>query len=394
MNSISPKRKDIIIVSRWFYKTGGTERCVTELIEKLQYEYDITLLCGVNVDTQIYKVKFIKVPSIGQYNIFSFLSFFISATLIVQYLKYIKRIKYDLIFSAGPDVMYPDIIQSHFCEAKRLHLYRTKQIKLETNTFKLFLRKLHRFLLSIVVSKIEGIVYRKVKRIIAVSKQLKNDLIEYYKCNSDKIDVVYNGFDAREFSDANKSIFREKVRKELNILPNELMLLFVGGDWERKGLRIVLKSFCLLDIENIKFVIIGNGEKNAYKDLLSLNKKSNSIIFLKSTSQIKEYYSAADIFIFPSLYDPFGLTLLEAIASGIPVIVSKYAGVSELLINKIDSFIIDPYNDTEIKETIIELSKNNMLRQQIREKSQSLISKYAWDRNINEIITIFKEYTA
>ena len=185
--------------------------------------------------------------------------------------------------------------------------------------------------------------------IVAVSQSVKNDLVELFDLELGAVHTVPNGVDPERFHPRNIERFRRELRTELHIGPTEPVALFVGNAWGRKGLQTALDAIARPGLEDMRLVVVGTGNSAPFMKRRP-DRVSRRVTFVGSlTSDVERYYAMADLFLLPTLYEPFGLVVLEAIATGIPAIVSASAGVSELLQDGVDSLLLkDPTDADEI----------------------------------------------
>ena len=222
------------------------------------------------------------------------------------------------------------------------------------------------------------IYYRKLvhacsvaDHIVAISKQTKNDLVKFLNISPDKISLIYQGCNPY-FWDKYTSEFFQEVRVKYN-LP-ERYLLYVGTIEERKNLLGIIKAMHTFNI-NIPLVVVGRKTKTYYKvvkDYISSNNITN-IIFPQRISNLElpVIYQNAECFIYPSFFEGFGIPLLEALVSKIPVITSKGGCFTEAA--GPGSKYVDPYSIQEIGESIIEVINNK----DIRDKMITIGANYA-----------------
>jgi len=212
-----------------------------------------------------------------------------------------------------------------------------------------------------------GGIYRLIKRIIvkgadrwiAYGTKAK-EYLEYLGADPKNIYVSINTVDVNFFY---KAVFR--YRNSKNFLEErkqfpKIMLLYVGQIVDRKGVKQLLKSLNILHDPEVGLLIVGSGpEEKNLREFCKENRLNN--IFFEGFHQqgaLPKYYALADIFILPSLQEVWGLVVNEALASGLFVLCSKYAGVAYDLINKNNGRKFDPYNTEEIIEYIKEAKAN------------------------------------
>ncbi len=226
---------------------------------------------------------------------------------------------------------------------------------------------------------------KRYKKIIAISQMVKNNILENYQINPDDITVVYNGVDLERFNPENKAKYRYIIRKTYNISENDFVILFVGSGFKRKGLQYLIES--LNHIHTPMTLLVAGKGKLETKNQNTVHK----IIFCGAQREIEKYYAAADIFVFPTLYEPFGNVHLEAIASGLPVITTKNSGAAEIIKEGINGFILSsPENISELSDFILKLT-NNDLRKKMSDNARKLAEKFDLDSFTTNMINIYDE---
>ncbi|MCX7702528.1 MAG: glycosyltransferase family 4 protein [Planctomycetota bacterium] len=186
----------------------------------------------------------------------------------------------------------------------------------------------------------------RIKKIVALSQMDKRLMTHYYNVPEKKVVVLHNGVDTERFNPSVKR-FRKEVRKKHSIPEDAPLVLFVGMDFKRKNLGILIDSFAHLPSE-FTLLVIGAGKQRQVDENLKKLKLENRIFFTGRVSDIERYYGAADVFALPSLYDPFCNAVLEATACGVSVVVSENAGASELIEHGENGLILK--SDSSAKE--------------------------------------------
>jgi len=251
-----------------------------------------------------------------------------------------------------------------------------------------FLNPLHILLLSL-----EKKIFSESSNpiVTAISKKGREEIFRHY--GLDKIPVIYNGVNTEEFS-LPKEEDRISLRDELGLTADAKLILYVGGGFFRKGLSFLIDAFSELPIktrEKTFLLVIGRGSLSSYeKKVRKLGIKRN-IFFLGSLNNTARFYKAADIFILPSLYEPFGNVCLEALSSGLVCIFSSRCGGAEIITNGENGFLLeDPTNTTEISDLLKNcLSLSN--KESISKSARALASKFSLELNMEETEKLYFE---
>lgn len=294
-----------------------------------------------------------------------------------------------------------DIIQSHEKTWKQ-NVYRAGDgcHKEWLNQRKRFLPALKGFSLSCnpfhqLILKLEKNIFEsgQCRKFIAISQMVKNDILKHYDCPEENISVVYNGVDLKRFHPDNKNLYRENIRKELKIPNSSVLILFVGSGFERKGLKSLLQATQYFKSEDWRMLIMGKGKWKNYIQFVPENLREK-IIYKEPVPDIEKYYSAADIFALPSIYEPFGNANLEALASGLPVITTRHCGAADIIQHKLNGLIVEtPESSEEVAENINILFEPTALHS-MGQNSRTLAEQFSVEKNTREMVKVYEEIIA
>src|SRR5215471_12936484 len=168
---------------------------------------------------------------------------------------------------------------------------------------------------------------RKAGRVIVASQMVRNEITKVYGYPVDKIDLVRNGVPLDRFRFEPE--LREKSRAQLNLKQDQIALLFAGSGWERKGLLFAIEAMALCENRKLRLLVAGRGNARPYQTTPLCFWREKPVQFLGEVADLVPLYAAADIFILPTIYDPFSNACLEALACGLPVITTRSNGFSE-----------------------------------------------------------------
>jgi UDP-glucose:(heptosyl)LPS alpha-1,3-glucosyltransferase len=227
------------------------------------------------------------------------------------------------------------------------------------------------------------------KFFITNSKLIKSQVMSYFHIKEEMIQVIYNGIDTSVFNPEVQS-HRQAMRQKYLIENDELVLLFVSNNWERKGLSTILKAIPKTKTDKIRLLVVGKGKKGSFISLAKENSVSpDKIIFTGITDNVPRYYGLADIFVLPTRYEPFSNVCLEAMACGLPVITTKNNGASELILSGESGFVLDDWDDSEGLADMIKNLSDISLRKSIGEKAYSVAKEYTWEKHVEETGKVF-----
>ena len=218
-------------------------------------------------------------------------------------------------------------------------------------------------------------------RVIVNSHMVKSEIVDLYHYPADKIDIVQNGVPLEGFRfDAE---LREKSRTDLKLKPDQIALLFAGSGWERKGLLFAIEAMQLCKNRNMRLLVAGRGNQRSYK--------SKRVQFLGEVLDLVRIYAAADIFILPTIYDPFSNACLEALACGLPVITTRANGFSEIIEDGVHGSIVDFANDLVGLRDAIQLWSDAARRATVRPTNIQCAAQFDISRNVARTLEILTQ---
>ena len=175
-------------------------------------------------------------------------------------------------------------------------------------------------------------------RVIANSNMVAQEIRAYFQFPESQITVIPNGVPSVDRMTLQE---RSALRDALGIAGNECIILFIGSGWERKGLSVAIKAFRKAHavVPSLRLWVAGKGSAKKYRIPF--------VRFLGSVKNVSQLYAAADLFILPTLYDPFSNASLEALAAGLPVVTSAMNGCSEIIISEVHGTVVQDPMDVD-----------------------------------------------
>jgi glycosyltransferase involved in cell wall biosynthesis len=233
---------------------------------------------------------------------------------------------------------------------------------------------------------------REASKIIAVSENTKKDLIRFYGVDPEKITVVYEGVSEELLQPISESEVAA-VKQKFN-LPDEF-LFYIGSIEPRKNVIAAVRALkCLKDkgFDKMKLVLAGSKawkESEVWREIENLHLK-NEVLFLGLVEEREKaaLFRLALGFIFPSLYEGFGLPVLEAMAAGCPVITSQSSSLPEVTLDA--ALLIDPFDQGSINQAVLDLVSNENLRAELKAKGLKRAAYFSWDRAAYQTMEVLK----
>lgn len=211
-------------------------------------------------------------------------------------------------------------------------------------------------------------VVDKVDRFIAVSRYMRRELNQTFGINYNRITVIPNGVDTAVFKHLEADDIRRKYR-----LDNRFVVLFVGRDDPQKGVRYLVNAVKNLANQIPEIVLVLVGQQDIYNDehILCLSHVSRS--------ELVKLYSLSDVFVLPSIYEPFGIVLLEAMACKTPCIGTRISGMPDIIDHNRTGLLVEPGSDEDLSEAIAVLYHDPEKRYKMGKNARErVISCFDW----------------
>ncbi|MCK4957237.1 MAG: glycosyltransferase family 4 protein [Candidatus Cloacimonetes bacterium] len=241
------------------------------------------------------------------------------------------------------------------------------------------------------IRKVIPFFLKKANRIIAVSQATKTDIIKFYKSDSAKITVAYNGYDKQKFN----SDPSPKTRQEILNSSKKYILYVSRIEHPGKNHLNLLKAYELLP-EAIKMeynLVCAGGFKERSEEVLDYHKKSSDVANINFTGffpaeDLVDLYKNASLFVMPSFYEGFGIPLVEAMACNIPVACSNRGPLPEVGGNAVSLF--NPDEPKDICQKMINLLNDFQIREELIDNAKARLKFFQWQLHIEKIITLYE----
>jgi glycosyltransferase involved in cell wall biosynthesis len=234
---------------------------------------------------------------------------------------------------------------------------------------------------------------RRATRIMTVSESSKRDILRFVDAPPGKIDVIYNAYDERfGIEPGEEDVLRVRERYQLQ----DPFVLYAGNVKPHKNLERLIDAFSLLRgraLDHVKLVLIGDdiSKYAALRRAVHQHQLHRRVRFLGYMPEetLGALYRLANVFVFPSLYEGFGLPPLEAMASGTPVVTSNVSSLPEVAGDA--AVLVDPYDPGAIADGIQRVLTDETLRAELRRKGLARARQFSWDQSVRRIREIYTE---
>lgn len=225
--------------------------------------------------------------------------------------------------------------------------------------------------------------FRQSKVIVAISGTVQQQLLEI-GISPERIQTITNGVDLQEFCPGSAD------RSKLGLPKDVTIALFVGDiRTNRKNLDTVLHA--LIQVPKLHLAVIGKIEDSPYPQLAAKLELSKRVHFLGYRLDVSEIMKAVDLFVFPTRYEPFGQVIVEAMATGLPVITTSSAGAAELVKPTCGIVLPDPEDIQTLVKAMIGLIRDRQLWQQMGQAARSIVEQHSWTQISQKYVNLFED---
>jgi UDP-glucose:(heptosyl)LPS alpha-1,3-glucosyltransferase len=370
----------IAIIRKKYTFHGGAEGFSGSLIENLADAGHEVHIFAIKWQSGAFhkNIHFHKVPAV------TFISFLRDLTFAVSsyYLLTGQQEAFDIIQTHDKTLCQDIYRAGDGCHIEWLR-HRWKRTGL-AGKLSIVLNPYHWLILALERSILNG---HKFRKIIAISEMVKKDIIDNYRVLPSDVEVIYNGVDLEKFHPGNRQRYRTAVREEYGLRDNDFVALFVGSGFERKGVKYLIEAVESIE-EQIALLIAGKGSEKKFQKISPFKQK---IIFCGPQKDIAKYYAAADVFVFPTMYEPFGNVHLEALANGLPVITTKNSGASEIIKDGVHGFVVqEPEDVGAIAEKIQILFNDRDMLRSMGENARSLAEEFTFKKHVGRMTALYE----
>jgi UDP-glucose:(heptosyl)LPS alpha-1,3-glucosyltransferase len=389
--SHQPARASIAVVSPFIDKSHGTERHLAELLPRLADNFTVRVYSQNVADVDLSKITWQRIPRIPGPHLMNYLWWFAANHLYRWRDRRLRGLRSDLLMSPGVNCLDADLVSVHVVFANLYQQTRASRL-FRRNRVSLWPRLLHRLIYYKLIMALERRVYSdRSTAVSTISRKTADDLKRLYG-REGNLPVIYAGIEYGIFNPQARTGLRNESRAQLGLAGGAFVLLLIGNGWQNKGLASLIDALRRLAELDIQLLVVGQDDPSMFQRRIRGYGLGERVRFLPPRPDVVAYYAAADVYVGPSLEDAFAQPPAEAMACGLPAIVSSQAGISEILTDGVDGLILkNPQDDAELAALIEMLYRDAGLRQSVGEAAARTARRYTWDRNAEELGRLFKE---
>lgn len=244
-----------------------------------------------------------------------------------------------------------------------------------------------------------GIVEQKVlrrrhpPRVICLSQTMKDVAVRIFGINPERLTVLHNGIDLNRFDPDLRPAAREQLRQRLGIESHRTVVLFVAQDFALKGLAESIAAIARLK-DRPMLLVVGQDDPRPYRDLANKLGMAQDLVFAGAASDTYDFYRAADFLLYPSRRDSFGLVVAEAVAMGLPVMVTRQAGASEIIRHGIHGIVLPQAGDEAAMETGLRQLLDPDIRAWMSRACLDLRAELSHERHLDRLVELYQQLAA
>jgi UDP-glucose:(heptosyl)LPS alpha-1,3-glucosyltransferase len=370
--STTRRRLRIAYVVHDYNRHGGHSRYVAELATRFKRDHEVHVYANTFDEPEPDDLTFHRVPAWRPNALASILSFVVPATFGVG-------CGFDIVHAQGLCGLRHNVATAHFCQPAWHGALAQVNRGL---TWKQWLARL-------LITPLErrALCGRGTRRVIAISEGVRADLARYFR-RADGVRLIYHGVDLDTFHPRNRPRYRDEVRASLGIDPASCLALFVGN--LQKGAAAAIRA--VARVPGVRLLLVSGSDAAADRAVAEAESVADRVLFAAHSKQVERYYAAADLFVFPTLYEPYGMVISEAMASGLPVITPRTAGAAELITHGISGWLTAAAWDVEeIAAGLRTLAAAAPRRAAMGAAARAAVEAYTWDDAARRTMDVYRE---
>lgn len=363
----SPVARELTLVAHHVGPVGGMERVLSELALGLHDRgYRVTVIAYACDLPPRAGVTFRRVRGPSRPFVLSYPWFMLAGTLTV------RRRRRGVVMSVGAIVLNRvDFVSIHYCQ----------QVGPATPSRSNWLFRLNVAASARLGKLAERICFRlnRPQRFVCVSEGVAEEIREYFPAQAERTIAIPNGVDTDAFTPDSRCEESAALRERLAIGAERLVAVFVGSEWQRKGLEPAIRA--LAQAPDWDLLVVGSGDRERYARLAEQLGVAGAVHWIGVSRDVAPLYQLADALVFPTSYEAFPLVALEAAASGLPILATPVNGIRELVSDGENGFLIRA-EPGDIAARLRALGEDRALRERLGAAARAAALEYSWAKMV------------
>lgn len=359
--------RELTLVAHHVGPVGGMERVLTELalglrrrgwaVTVIAYECDLPAAAGVS---------FRRVRGPSRPFVLSYPWFMVAGTLAVW------RRRRGVVMAVGAIVLNRvDLVGIHYCQ----------QVGPATPSRSNWLFRLNVAVSGLLGRLAERVCFRlnRPQRFVCVSEGVADEIRAYFPEQAGRTISIPNGVDIDAFAPDSRQADARRLRWELGIGDERRVAIFVGSEWQRKGLEPAIRALALAPAWDL--LVVGSGDRERYAQLAERLGVAGAVHWIGVSRDVAPLYQLADALVFPTSYEAFPLVALEAAASGLPILATPVNGIRELVADGVNGFLVEA-DPQDIGGRLRQLGDDRAMRERLGAAARAAALQYSWSKMV------------
>lgn len=242
-------------------------------------------------------------------------------------------------------------------------------------------------------------------KVVAMSELAARQIRTRYGLTEDEVITIYNGIDIERFHPRVKEEYGSNYRERIAASQDSFVALCVGNDYKRKGVPALIEAARIIKDRGglpggrpFRVAVVGKEKHKVEAELTDLCRQKgiyDKVKFYGPQELVERWHAMADVFVLPSRFDAFGNVVLEAMATGVPPIVSSKAGAAEIVREGENGFVLqDPDDAATIADLIVRLATDEAERQRMGKAARATAEGLSWDQHFSKMLALYEEVAA
>lgn len=381
----------IAVVSPFLDKSHGTERILIEWFSRLGDDFELHIYSQRVDDFDRSKFIYHRIWELPGPHILNYVWWFLANHIRRAWDSAFGNLTPDLVFTPGINCMDADVISIHVVFAQLCRQARP-ELRFSANPLRRWPRLLHRRLYYSLVVFLEHRIYSNPHtQLVPMAKKTQADLNRLYPRDGG-CPILHLGLEHARFNPSRRAELRQASRESLGLTGRDFVALLIGNDLLNKGMLVLFEALSRLPGLPLWLLIVSRESGNAYRSVLKEKRLADQVRFLSLRKDVEFYFAAADLYTGPSLEDAFAMPPQEAMACGLPVIVSRAAGVSEIIHDGENGLILEDARDANALAAMIRrIYEDQAFRTALGQNAAKSVEQFTWERNAQDLRAIFED---